>query len=178
MGMPTTAAYILTASIAAPLLIGLGFDKLAAHLFIFYFAILSAVTPPVAVAAYAASALAGSSIYETGSLAFKLGLSAYIIPYIFLTYNDLIHPSIQTITHFALTLLALASLSIAVTGYLKGKLNVLWRTIFAILTLIMLTPQPILNIAGIVVFTILIVGRAFGDREQFVLKKLHFRKKV
>ena len=178
MGMPTTAAYILTASIAAPLLIGLGFDKLAAHLFIFYFAILSAVTPPVAVAAYAASALAGSSIYETGSLAFKLGLAAYIIPYIFLTYNDLIHPSIQTIIHFALTLLALASLSIAVTGYLKGKLNVLWRTIFAILTLIMLTPQPILNIAGIVVFTILIIGRTFGVREQFVLKKLHFRKKV
>ena len=71
-------------------------------------------------------------------------------------------------------MLALASLPIAVTEYLKGKLNVLWRTIFAILTLIMLTPQPILNIVGIVVFTILIVGRAFGAREQFVPKKFHF----
>lgn|GEM_PF-3089641 len=75
-------------------------------------------------------------------------------------------------------MLALTSLTIAVIGYLKGKLNVLWRTIFAILTLIMLTPQPILNIVGIVVFTVLIVGRAFGARKQFVLKKLYFRKKV
>lgn len=161
MGMPTTAAYILTASIAAPLLIELGFNKLAVHLFIFYFAILSAITPPVAVAAYAASALAGSNIYETGLLAFKLGLAAYIIPYIFLTYNDLIHPSIQTIIYFTLTLLALTSLSIAITGYLGGKLSILWRILFITLTPIILMPQPILSIAGIVVLAILIMSRMF-----------------
>ncbi|RLG75859.1 MAG: hypothetical protein DRO23_02730 [Thermoprotei archaeon] len=161
MGMPTTAAYILTASIAAPLLIGLGFSKLAVHLFIFYFAILSAITPPVAVAAYAASALAGSNIYETGLLAFKLGLAAYIIPYIFLTYNDLIHPSIQTIVYFTLTLLALTSLSIAVTGYLKGKLSVPWRIAFVALTPIILMPQPMLSIAGTIIFAVLVVSRMF-----------------
>jgi len=165
MGMPTTAAYILTASIAAPLLIGLGFSKLAVHLFIFYFAILSAITPPVAVAAYAASALAGSNIYETGLLAFKLGLAAYIIPYIFLTYNDLIHPSIQTIVYFTLTLLALTSLSIAVTGYLKGKLSVPWRIAFVALTPIILMPQPMLSIAGTIIFAVLVVSRMFKFKQ-------------
>ncbi len=165
MGMPTTAAYILTASIAAPLLIGLGFSKLAVHLFIFYFAILSAITPPVAVAAYAASALAGSNIYETGLLAFKLGLAAYIIPYIFLTYNDLIHPSIQTIVYFTLTLLALTSLSIAVTGYLKGKLSAPWRIAFIALTPIILMPQPMLSIAGTIIFAVLVVSRIFKFKQ-------------
>ena len=159
MGMPTTAAYILTASIAAPVLIGIGFSKLAVHLFIFYFAILSAITPPVAVAAYAASALAGSSINETGLTAFKLGLAAYIIPYIFIVYNDLINPSMHTLIHFTLTLISLTSLSIAVTGYLQGRLNIPWRVLFVIVAAIILIPQPLLSMIGFITFIILILGR-------------------
>lgn len=97
MGMPTTAAYVLTASIAAPILIHAGFDKIATHLFVFYFAMLSAVTPPVAVASYAAASLAGSKIEETGFTAFKLATVSYVIPFLMLIYKELTQPSLNSL---------------------------------------------------------------------------------
>jgi TRAP transporter 4TM/12TM fusion protein len=87
MGMPTTSAYILTAVLMAPALINLGIPPMAAHMFVFYFACLSMVTPPVALAAYAAAGLSGATVWETGWLAFSLSLPAFIVAYGF-AYNQ------------------------------------------------------------------------------------------
>lgn len=84
MGLPTTAAYIITVTVAAPALLKAGVDPLAAHLFVFYYAILSAITPPVAGAAYAGASIAGSPIMKTGFAAVKLGIVAYIVPFFFI----------------------------------------------------------------------------------------------
>jgi TRAP transporter 4TM/12TM fusion protein len=83
MGLPTTAAYVLAASVAAPALIKMGVVPIAAHLFIFYFAIISAITPPVCAAVYAAAAIARSNWLTTGWLAVRMGLAGFVAPFLF-----------------------------------------------------------------------------------------------
>ena len=83
MGVPTTANYIIQATVSAPALISLGVPPIAAHLFVFYFGIVADITPPVALAAFAGSGIAGSNPLRTGFEAFKLGFAAYLVPYIF-----------------------------------------------------------------------------------------------
>ena len=83
MGAPTTANYIITSTIAAPAIMKLGVPALAAHMFTFYFGIVADITPPVALAAFAGSAIAGSNPLKTGINASKIAIAAFIIPYIF-----------------------------------------------------------------------------------------------
>lgn len=85
MGMPTTANYIIQATIAAPALVTVGVPVIAAHLFVFYFGIIADITPPVALAAFAGSGIAGSNPFKTGIQASKLAFAAYLVPYIFAT---------------------------------------------------------------------------------------------
>ncbi len=86
MGMPTTAAYAVAASVVAPGLIRLGIDPLTAHFFVFYFAVVSAITPPVALASYAAAGISGANPMRTSLVSFKIGLAAFIVPFMFF-YN-------------------------------------------------------------------------------------------
>ncbi|MEJ6388399.1 TRAP transporter permease [Gymnodinialimonas ulvae] len=86
MGMPTTAAYAVAASVVAPGLIQLGIPALTAHFFVFYFAVVSAITPPVALASYAAAGISGANPMETSVASFKIGIAAFIVPFMFF-YN-------------------------------------------------------------------------------------------
>ncbi|MGB5862841.1 MAG: TRAP transporter fused permease subunit [Sulfitobacter sp.] len=86
MGMPTTAAYAVAASVVAPGLIQLGIPALTAHFFVFYFAVVSAITPPVALASYAAAGISGANPMSTSVASFKIGISAFIVPFMFF-YN-------------------------------------------------------------------------------------------
>ncbi|MFH1243007.1 MAG: TRAP transporter permease [Pseudomonadota bacterium] len=83
MGLPTTAAYIVQAALLIPALIQLGVPTIGAHLFVFYFAIISAITPPVAMAVYAAAGISGSNLWRTGLAALKIGATGFIVPYMF-----------------------------------------------------------------------------------------------
>src|SRR5699024_3111584 len=83
MGMPTVSAYVILAVLGVPALVSLGVNPIAAHLFVFYFAIMSNVTPPVAVAAYTAAAIAKSDPNKTGFAALKICLGTFLIPYMF-----------------------------------------------------------------------------------------------
>lgn len=83
MGMPTTAAYAVAASAVAPGLVKMGFDPLFAHMFVFYYAVISAITPPVALAAFAAAGISGTDPMKTGVRAFQIGLAAFIVPFMF-----------------------------------------------------------------------------------------------
>ena len=89
MGMPTTAAYAVAASVVAPGLIELGIEPLTAHFFVFYFAVVSAITPPVALASYAAAGISGANPMETSMASFKIGIAAFIVPFMFF-YNSAI----------------------------------------------------------------------------------------
>ena len=87
MGMPTTAAYAVAASVVAPGLIDIGIPQLTAHFFVFYFAVLSAITPPVALASYAAAGISGANAMETSVASFKIGIAAFVVPFMFF-YNS------------------------------------------------------------------------------------------
>ncbi|HVL74182.1 MAG TPA: TRAP transporter permease [Beijerinckiaceae bacterium] len=131
MGMPTTAAYAVAASVVAPGLIQLGIQPLVAHFFIFYFAVMSAITPPVALAAYAGAALAGSEPMRTSVESFKIGLAAFIVPFMFF-YSEamLMQGTWLEILHvFVTASIGIFLLSCAVQGYFFGLLNPVLRVL-------------------------------------------------
>lgn len=153
MGLPTTAAYIITATTVGPALINLGLPPLSAHLFLFYFAAISCITPPVAVASYAGAALADASPGKVGWEAVRLGFVAFIIPFAFVLSPTLIHLDFssvlkggESLVNLATTLFAGLPLAYAVQGYAYGKLNILWRLLFLGLGLAMITPFMYLSL--------------------------------
>ena len=129
MGMPTTAAYAVAASVIAPGLINLGVEPLTAHFFIFYFAVMSAITPPVALAAYAGSALAQSDPMKTSVESFQIGLAAFVTPYVFFyTPAMLMDGELIDILHITVTAIAgVYLLSCAIQGWFFGPANALVR---------------------------------------------------
>src|SRR5690606_28315389 len=129
MGMPTTAAYAVAASVIAPGLITMGIEPLTAHFFIFYFAVMSAITPPVALAAYAGAAIARSDPMKTSVESFKMGLAAFIVPFMFFSSPELLmQGEVLDIIHVVLgALLGVYFLSSAVQGWFFGNLNVVLR---------------------------------------------------
>ena len=82
-GVPTTATYIIMVTVAAPTLVGMGVEPLVAHFFVFYYGVLADITPPVAMAAYAAAGMAGSDPFKTGNMAFRLGMAKALVPFVF-----------------------------------------------------------------------------------------------
>lgn len=144
MGLPSTAAYIIAASIGAPALIQAGIPTLAAHLFVFYFAIMSFITPPVAMSAYAASGIAKSKNGKTGLLAFMLGLAGFIIPfmYVYRPAMLLIDSGIgEFIWVSVVAALATVNMAVVTIGYLKRPLNVLERLMLAAATICLVFPN-------------------------------------
>ena len=124
MGMPTTAAYAVAASVIAPGLVQMGIPVLTAHFFIFYFAVMSAITPPVALAAYAGAAIAQSDPMRTSVESFKIGLAAFVVPFMFFSSPAmLMQGSLLEILHVAATAsLGIFLLSAAVEAWLMGPL--------------------------------------------------------
>jgi TRAP transporter 4TM/12TM fusion protein len=151
MGVPTAPAYIVAAMIAAPILIGFGVDPIAAHMFVFYSALLSAITPPVALAAYAGAAIAEGKVMETAVIASKLGIVKFVIPYMFV-YNTalLLAGSLQmTILSVFTAVIGTVSLSIATEGYVWGKLKPLMRLLFLAAGLAALMPEVVTDLIGV-----------------------------
>lgn len=125
MGVPTTANYVIMATITAPIVVNMGVPVLAAHMFVFYFGILADITPPVALAAYAGSAIAKSDPFKTGVEATRLAITAFIIPYIFVYNPQMLFiesTPLQVVSIFLTSFVGVFGLSSAMTGYVKGKL--------------------------------------------------------
>ena len=122
MGMPTTPAYIVMVSLLVPAIIKLGAIAPAAHMFAFYFAILSAITPPVALAVFAAAGLAKAPLWEAGWTAVRVGAAGYIVPFMFI-----FEPSLLMIGDWQPILTAMVSASIGVVCLAAGLFGYLWR---------------------------------------------------
>lgn len=117
MGMPTTAAYAVAASVVAPGLVQLGIPMLIAHFFVFYFAVVSAITPPVALASYAASGISGAKAMETSVVSFKIGLAAFIVPFMFF-YNGALLMEGETLEILRALVTALVGVYLLAAGIL------------------------------------------------------------
>lgn len=151
MGMPTTAAYIIQATLVAPALVRLGADPLAAHLFVFYYAVLGQITPPLAVAAYAAAPIAGETANRVGWTAFAIGVPIYIIPFMFVANGILLTPELSIDFAYVVsrTLVALLCLSLFVVGWLGGaRLNWALRLILLGAAVLMIHPQVVTTLVG------------------------------
>jgi TRAP transporter 4TM/12TM fusion protein len=125
MGMPTTAAYAVAASVVAPGLQQLGIPPLIAHFFVFYFAVISAITPPVALASYAGAAIAGCDPLRTALTSFKLGLAAYIVPFMFF-YSPailMVGTTMQIALAFLTASFGIFLMSSAVQGWFMGRMH-------------------------------------------------------
>ena len=150
MGMPTTAAYAISASVLAPALIQLKVPAIAAHLFIFYFACLSALTPPVALAAFAAAAIANAKTWDVGWLGMKFALAGFLIPYMFVYGPAMVLVGSPTeITLVIITgLLGTMALGAAVQGWLLKKAGWIERLILLIGALCLIKPGWVTDLIG------------------------------
>lgn len=152
MGVPTTANYLITSTIAAPIIMMLGVPPLAAHLFAFYFGILADITPPVALAAYAGSAIAGGDPFKTGVQATKLAIAAFIIPYIFVVNPALIlvETSVFEVIQILITsLVGMYGIAGGISGYMRGHANPLIRLLLIASGLLLIYPTWQTDILGV-----------------------------
>lgn len=167
MGLPTTAAYIVCATAIAPALTGLGVPVLAANLFLLYFASLSAITPPVAVASYAAAGIAEENPVQLGLTAVKLGITGFILPFAFALNPDYItfHFDIQTLMTWLSGLVVAYSLAIAFQGYVEKKITLVERAVYLGIICLVIVPNFWSSLTGIVLFA------AFYGYRQWEAKK-------
>lgn len=159
MGMPTSGAYIILAALLAPGLINAGVDILAAHMFIIYAAAKSSITPPVAIASYAAAAVANSDPWKTSLTAFRLGLSVFIIPFMFVYGPALLGLGAPTEIAVAVVTasIGIAALSVACIGWLLVPLNAVERLLWLGASLLMLNAGGETDLLGIPVVLTLAV---------------------
>lgn len=152
MGVPTTANYVITSTIAAPALVQMHVPVLAAHMFAFYFGIVADVTPPVALAAYAGAGIAGANPMRCGVIAAKLAIAAFIVPYIFVLAPELlmINATVPTILYSAVTaIIGMWGVSIAMIGFCQNLLNVVQRVLFFVGGLCMIIPGTMTDMVGV-----------------------------
>lgn len=148
MGMPTVAVYLMLATLVAPALIEVGIKPMAAHLFILYFGMMSMITPPVAIAAFAAASLTDEDPMATGFAAMRFGWFAYLVPFLFVATPELLMEgdalSIALVT--GKTIIGIWFVSAAVMGYLIRHINFGYRALLALAGTAMFFPDGILDI--------------------------------
>lgn len=172
MGVPTTANYVITSTIAAPALVN-NFDVpvLAAHMFVFYFGIIADVTPPVALAAFAGSAIAGGNALRTGVNASKLAIAAFLIPYIFIFSPEMLMidatvPKVLTV--LATSIIGMVALSSSMIGYLLTKEAWWERILFFVGGICLIHPGAMTDLIGLGLLVLLSLNQY---RKQRAAKK-------
>jgi TRAP transporter 4TM/12TM fusion protein len=173
MGMPTTGVYILLAALVAPALIQVGINPMAAHMFILYFGMMSMITPPICVAAFAAATLAGSHPMRTGWTAVLFSWSAYIVPFLFVASPSLLlrGDAVQVVASAATAGGGVWLVSVGVVGYLAGLLGPVYRVAFGLSGLALMVPTDayagaiLTNVVALLAGTVLIALRLRGKRK-------------
>ena len=160
MGLPTTANFIVTSTMAAPALFLLGVPPMAAYMFVFYFGIAADLTPPVALAAYAGAGIAGSDPMKTGVTAFKLALAGFIVPYIYV-YNPILLfidvEAAQMVQAICTALIGVFLLAMSTIGYFKAYMPWYLRILAFIGALGLLTPGTITDLCRLAVLVLIYV---------------------
>lgn len=168
IGLPTTAAYVLTAALAAPALVQMGVDLLAAHLFAFYFAIIACVTPPVSICAYAGASVARADPIETGFTAAKLAVAGFIVPYMFVYNPSLVtHGTLLQIFTASITaLIGVVVLAAGLQGWFLCKTNRLDQFLTICAGFALVIPNVWVSLFGFAVICVVI----FNQRSQLANK--------
>jgi TRAP transporter 4TM/12TM fusion protein len=173
-GIPTTANYIIMVTVAAPTLVQLGVEPLVAHFFVFYYGVLADITPPVALAAYAAAGMAGGDPFKTGNMAFRLGLAKVLVPFVFVFSPSLLLVAKGfTWADFAITftgcVLGIVALAAALSGYLLTVMKGWERALCAIGALCLIAPGLKISLLGVaIMFPVLVYQWMHRDRGTLI----------
>ena len=169
MGVPTTANYCIMASTCAPILITIGVPKMAAHFFVFYFGIVADITPPVALAAYAGSAIAESNPMKTGLNATKLAIGAFIVPYIFCMNTTMLlidAGAIQIIEIVLTSILGIFGVAACLNGYLFKEISWLLRIVLGVAGIMTMYPTLLSDVIGLALMAAVIAFQYFGAKNK------------
>lgn len=163
MGLPPTAVYIIMAALTVPALTSMGVSEMAAHFFVFYFSCVGAITPPVALAAYSSAAVAHTNPMKTGWTAFRMGLVAYIIPFIF-AFNPVLllqgeSGVVETIIALVTSIIGVFFFTFASEGYFKDYLHPIVRIIFVAGSISLMIPGTVTDLIGVALLAAGIVLR-------------------
>ncbi len=159
MGLPTTAAYIVMAALLVPGLIKLGIVPIAAHMFVFYYAIISAITPPVALAVYAGAGLAGSNMWKTGLAAVRIGAPGFIIPFMFVYEPSLLFVGSlwEILSTFITATIGVVMLAAGLIGWFIRETNVVERLLLVAGAILLIKPGIYTDIMGVVLLLVVII---------------------
>ncbi len=159
MGLTTTAVYITLAALVIPALVNMGVKPIAAHLFAFYFGLVSAITPPVALASFAAAGIAGSNPMQTGFHSFRLGIAKYILPFVFV-FNpamvfegDWLHITASVIGGFG----GIYALTVTTEGWMLDRVGWPMRVLMAAVALMLFDPNLLTDLVGWAVFVVVLL---------------------
>ena len=166
MGLPTTPAYIVQAALLIPALIQMGIVPIAAHMFAFYFAIISAITPPVALASYAAAGVAQSDAMRTGWTAMKLGATAYIVPFMFAFSPALllVGPPEKTVQAMITASIGVFCLAAGLQRWMLTHANLLETALLLAAAATLIHPNIVTDVVGLVMFAAVIALQRFRQR--------------
>ena len=161
MGLPTTPAYIMQVALLVPALVGLGVAKPAAHMFVFYFAILSSITPPVAMAVFAANGISGARLMASGLAAVKLGASGYLVPYLFVFAPSLLligEPG-EIALAVVTAVVGVACLAASLHGYFLRPTPWWQRPPLAATAIALMLPDPLVSLVGVALLAAIVVAQ-------------------
>ena len=169
MGLPSIPSYLITATIAATALIQLGVPDLAAHMFCFYFAMFANLTPPVALASFAAAGISGGNPMKTGWVSVKLAIAGFIVPYMFVYNQGLLLYGVNFFSGAWIlftSIIGVALISVAAEGFLYAKVPIPVRVVSAATAILLISSEPISDVVGLALFVaIVLFQRVRGKRE-------------
>jgi len=177
MGMPTTAAYIMLAVLAAPAMVSAGVEPIVAHLFVFYFGIMSMLTPPVCLSVYAAASIADADYMKIAMQAIKLGIAGFIVPFMFI-FNPgivLIGSNFRIISDIFYAVLSILLISYSFEGYFMKKLSLINRVLSGAAAICIIIPITAIRIFGFLL-TIIFFGYEFLANKKNVLSNRNISK--
>jgi len=177
MGMPTTAAYIMLAVLAAPAMVSAGVEPIVAHLFVFYFGIMSMLTPPVCLSVYAAASIADADYMKIAMQAIKLGIAGFVVPFMFI-FNPgivLIGSNFRIISDIFYAVLSILLISYSLEGYFIKKLSLINRVLSGAAAICIIIPITAIKIFGFLL-TIIFFGYEFLANKKNVLSNRNISK--
>jgi TRAP-type uncharacterized transport system fused permease subunit len=168
MGMPTTPAYIVQAALLIPALIKLGVLNIAAHMFVFYFSTISAITPPVAMAVYAAAGIGGGRLWPTGLWAMRIAATGFLVPFFFVYGTSLLFvgSAFDIITSIISASFGVTALAAGMMGWLVRKVNPWERVVLVTAALLLIKPGLYTDAAGYVLLAVIYIRQKYFLKDQ------------
>jgi TRAP-type uncharacterized transport system fused permease subunit len=177
MGMPTTGVYVLLAALVAPGLIEAGVDRLPAHMFILYFGMMSMITPPIALAAFAAASLSRADPMETGFAAMRMGWVAFVIPFLFVLSTSLLMIGVpwKILLNVCTASAGVYIASVALVGYFTRPIGPALRVVLAIGGLAAIFPDTAIGAGGVIDLAGILLGSGILAREYSAVRRIGAR---